>query len=297
MKNRAVSIRARLLNLARKEGIDFQLIIIRFLHERLLYRLSVSDYSHLLILKGGAFIYAIQGLKSRPTIDVDLLGTQMSNDIKAICEVFRQICTVESEDEVAFNPESVVGELITQQDKYDGVRLYINATFHTVRQRIQIDIGFGDIVIQVIQELEYPILLEDMQVPVIQAYSIETVIAEKFQAMIELSVANSRMKDFYDVYKLLADYEFDSNTLEEAIQATFANRGTSYAENHALFTVEFATNPQRKRSWTAFLNKINRDKQLAFEEVMRLIDEKLWPYWAKMKEINNKGYLAALPLS
>jgi predicted nucleotidyltransferase component of viral defense system len=285
MKNRAVSIRARLLNLARKEGIDFQLIIIRFLHERLLYRLSVSDYSHLLILKGGAFIYAIHGLKSRPTIDVDLLGTQMSNDIKAICEVFRQICTVESEDEVAFNPESVVGELITQQDKYDGVRLYINATFHTVRQRIQIDIGFGDILIPVIQELEYPILLEDMQVPIIQAYSIETVIAEKFQAMIELSVANSRMKDFYDVYKLLADNEFDSNTLEEAIQATFANRGTLYAENHALFTVEFATNTQRKRNWTAFLNKINRDKELAFEEVMRLIDEKLWPYWAKMKEI------------
>ena len=285
MKNRAVSIRVRLLTLAKKEGIDFQLIIIRFLHERLLYRLSVSDYSQQLILKGGAFIYAIQGLKSRPTIDVDLLGTQMSNDIEAICQAFKHICILDSEDEVAFNPESVVGELITQQDKYDGVRVFIDATFHTVRQRIQIDVGFGDIVIPAVQKLEYPILLEDMQVPVIQAYSIETVIAEKFQAMIELSVANSRMKDFYDVYKLLADNEFESNTLEEAIQATFANRGTLYTENHALFTVEFATNPQRKRSWTAFLNKINRDKELAFEEVIRLIDEKLWPYWAKMKKI------------
>ena len=144
MNNRAASIRARLLNLAKKEGIDFQLIIIRFLHERLLYRLSVSDYSQQLILKGGAFIYAMQGLKSRPTIDVDLLGTQISNDIEVLCEVFRQICAVESEDEVVFNPESVVGELITQQDKYNGIRLYIDATFHTVRQRIQIDIGFGD---------------------------------------------------------------------------------------------------------------------------------------------------------
>ena len=285
MKNRAVSIRVRLLTLAKKEGIDFQLIIIRFLHERLLYRLSVSDYSQQLILKGGTFIYAIQGLKTRPTIDVDLLGTQMSNDIEAICQAFKHICILDSEDEVAFNPESVVGELITQQDKYDGVRVFIDATFHTVRQRIQIDVGFGDIVIPAVQKLEYPILLEGMQVPVIQAYSIETVIAEKFQAMIELSVANSRMKDFYDVYKLLTGNEFDSNTLEEAIKATFANRGTSYAENHALFTVEFATNPQRKRSWAAFLNKINRDKELAFEEVMRLIDEKLWPYWAKMKEI------------
>jgi predicted nucleotidyltransferase component of viral defense system len=274
MNNRAVSIRARLLNLAKKEGIDFQLIIIRFLHERLLYRLSVSDYSQQLILKGGAFIYAMQGLKSRPTIDVDLLGTQISNDIEVLCEVFREICTVQSEDEV-----------VTQQDKYNGVRLYIDATFHTIRQRLQIDVGFGDIVFPVVQVLEYPILLDDMQVPVILAYSKETVIAEKFQAMIELSVANSRMKDFYDVYKLLVENEFDNDTLEEAIKATFENRGTLYTENHALFTAEFATNLQRKRSWTAFLNKINRDKKLEFEEVLRLISEKLMPSWAKMKEI------------
>ncbi|HEY5592975.1 MAG TPA: nucleotidyl transferase AbiEii/AbiGii toxin family protein [Paludibacter sp.] len=285
MSNRAVSIRARLLNLAKKEGIDFQLIIIRFLHERLLYRLSVSDYSQQFILKGGTFIYAMQGLKSRPTIDVDLLGTQISNDIEVLCEVFREICTVQSEDEVVFNPESVVGEFITQQDKYNGVRLYIDATFHTIRQRLQIDVGFGDIVFPVVQALEYPILLDDMQVPVIQAYSKETVIAEKFQAMIELSVANSRMKDFYDVYKLLADNKFDNDTLEDAIKATFENRGTSYTENHALFTAEFATNTLRKRSWTAFLNKINRDKELEFEEVLRLISEKLMPSWAKMKEI------------
>ncbi|MEI7502532.1 MAG: nucleotidyl transferase AbiEii/AbiGii toxin family protein [Paludibacter sp.] len=285
MNNRAVSIRARLLNLAKKEGIDFQHIIIRFLHERLLYRLSISDYSQQLILKGGAFIYAIQGLKSRPTIDVDLLGTQISNDIEVLCDVFRQICAIESEDEVTFNPESVVGELITQQDKYNGIRLYIDATFHTVRQRIQIDVGFGDIVIPVVQELDYPILLEEMQVPVIQAYSKETVIAEKFQAMIELSVANSRMKDFYDVYNLLTDNEFDKSTLEEAIKATFTNRETYFTENHALFSVDFALNMLRKRSWTAFLNKIKRDKELEFEEVMRLISEKLLPYWTKMKEI------------
>ena len=285
MSNRAVSIRARLLNLAKREGIDFQLIIIRFLHERLLYRLSVSDYSKQLILKGGAFIYAMQGLKSRPTMDVSLLGTQIFNDIEVLCDVFRQICVIESEDEVTFNPESIVSELINQQVKYNGVRLYIDATFHTVRQRIQIDVGFGDIVIPAVQELEYPILLEEMQIPVIQAYSKETVIAEKFQAMIELSVANSRMKDFYDVYKLLIDNVFDNDTLEVAIKATFENRVTSYTENHALFSAGFATNTQRKRSWTAFLNKINRDKELEFEEVMLLIKKKLMPFWSKMEEI------------
>ena len=102
--------------------------------------------------------------------------------------------------------------------------------------------------------------------------------------MIELSVANSRMKVFYDVYKLLAENEFDNDTLEEAIKATFENRGTSYTENHTLFTAEFATNLQRKRSWTAFLNKINRNKELEFEQVMRLISEILMPSRAKMKE-------------
>jgi predicted nucleotidyltransferase component of viral defense system len=283
MNNNAVSIRARLLNLAKKEGVDFQLIIIRFLHERLLYRLSVSEYSQQLILKGGAFIYALQGLKSRPTIDVDLLGVSLSNDIEELCEVFRQICTIKSEDEVAFIPESIVGELITQQDKYNGVRLYIDAAFHTIRQRIQIDVGFGDIVVPMVQALEYPILLEDMQIPVIQAYSKETVIAEKFQAMIELSIANSRMKDFYDVYKLLAGNGFDENTLGEAILSTCANRETTYTEHHALFTTDFATNVMRKRSWTLFLNKINRDKELEFEDVMQIISIKLKPYWEKMK--------------
>jgi len=284
MNNHAASIRARLLNLAKKEGIDFQLIILRFLHERFLYRLSVSAYSQQLILKGGAFIYAMQGIKSRPTTDIDLLGMQLSNDVEVLCEAFRHICAVQSADEVTFNPESVVGELITEHNKYNGIRLYIDASFHTVRQRIQIDVGFGDIVIPVVQELEYPILLDDMQVPVIHAYSKETVIAEKFQAMIELSAVNSRMKDFYDVYMLLIDNEFNSDSLEEAIKTTFKNRRTSYIESHSLFTPEFASDRLRKRSWSAFLKKISKDQELTFEEVMQLIIKKLMPFWERMKD-------------
>jgi len=284
MNYHAASIRARLLNLAKKEGIDFQLIILRFLHERFLYRLSVSAYSQQLILKGGAFIYAMQGIKSRPTTDIDLLGMQLSNDVEVLCEAFRHICAVQSADEVTFNPESVVGELITEHNKYNGIRLYIDASFHTVRQRIQIDVGFGDIVIPVVQELEYPILLDDMQVPVIHAYSKETVIAEKFQAMIELSAVNSRMKDFYDVYMLLIDNEFNSDSLEEAIKTTFKNRRTSYIESHSLFTPEFASDRLRKRSWSAFLKKISKDQELTFEEVMQLIIKKLMPFWERMKD-------------
>lgn len=283
MRNRAASIRARLLNLAKNEGIDFQLIIIRYLHERLIYRISASDYSEKFVLKGGAFIYAVHGIRSRPTLDIDLLGTQISNDIEEICTAFKHICEVFSDDEVQFNSESVIGESIAQIDKYKGVRLFIEASFDTVRQRIQIDVGFGDIVIPEIQMLEYPVLLNDLQFPVIRAYSKETVIAEKFQAMIDLSAINSRMKDFYDVYQLLTGNEFDINTLQKAIVATFRNRQTIFTENHALFTSDFASNSIRKRNWVAFLNKINHDKNLTLEEVMQTIREKLKPIWEAMK--------------
>lgn len=155
MINRSASLRAKLLNLAKNENIEFQVIITRFLHERLLHRLSLSDFSQQFILKGGTFIYAIQGIKSRPTIDVDFLGQQIANDVETLCEIFRTICNIESDDEVRFLPESVVGEVITEQDKYDGDRLFIETEFDSIRQRLQIDLGFGDVVTPANQQLEY----------------------------------------------------------------------------------------------------------------------------------------------
>ena len=284
MKNRAASLRARLLNLAKKENIDFQLIITRFLHERLLYRLSLSDFSNQFILKGGSFIYAIQGIKTRPTLDIDLLGQQIPNDLETLCATFRAICRIESDDEVLFYPESVEGEIVTQQDNYNGVRLFLESKFGTIWQRLQIDIGFGDVITPASKELEYPVLLDDLQVPFIQAYSKETVIAEKFQAMIELSLANSRMKDFYDVYMLLLAEDIDSKVLRDAIIATFNNRQTYYTENHALFTAEFVTNTQRQRNWAAFLRKINKAQHFTFDVVMKLISGKLLSYWEEVRK-------------
>jgi len=193
MKNRAVSLRARLLNISKKENIEFQVLISRFLHERLLYRISVSEFSNHFVLKGGAFMYAIQGLKTRPTTDVDFLGQQITNDVDALCDTFRKICSTESSDEVHFLPKSIYGEPIAEQEKYNGVRVFVDTQFDTIRQRLQIDIGFGDVVTPENIQLEYPVLLDDMGTPVVRAYSVETVIAEKFQAMIELSLFNSRM--------------------------------------------------------------------------------------------------------
>jgi predicted nucleotidyltransferase component of viral defense system len=284
MKNRAASLRARLLHLSKKENIEFQVLISRFLHERLLYRISVSDFSNHFVLKGGAFMYAIQGLKTRPTTDVDFLGQQIANDVDALCDTFRKICSTESSDEVHFLPESIQGEPIAEQEKYNGVRVFVDTQFDTIRQRLQIDIGFGDVVTPENQQLEYPILLDDLEIPVVRAYSVETVIAEKFQAMIELSLFNSRMKDFYDIYKLLASENYNSDLLQEAIISTFKNRETFYIHEHSLFSPAFATDSLRKQNWAAFLRKIKRDKELTFEEVMQTITTKLKPYWEVLND-------------
>ena len=283
MKNRTASLRARLLNLAKKENIDFQLIIIRFLHERFLYRLSKSDFSEQFVLKGGSFIYSIQGIKTRPTVDIDLLGKEISNDTDTIGNIFRSICKIESDDEVYFRQDNIQAEVISKQDKYKGVRVFIEAEFDTIRQRLQIDVGFGDVITPCSQEIVYPVILEEMEVPILKAYSKETVIAEKFQAMIELSSVNSRMKDFYDVYMLLSTDDFDSQVLKEAIIATFENRNTHYIEDHALFTLEFMSNSQRQKNWNAFLRKINEEKFFTFETTLNLIINRLKPFWEKLQ--------------
>lgn len=283
MKNRAESIRARLLNLSKKENIEFQVLISRFLHERLLYRISIFEFSNHFVLKGGTFMYAIQGIKTRPTTDIDLLGQQITNDVDTLCNAFRKICNTESSDEVHFLPETIKGDPISEQEKYNGVRVFVVAKLGTIRQRLQIDIGFGDVVTPGNLQLEYPVLLDDMETPVVRAYSVETVIAEKFQAMIDLSLFNSRMKDFYDIYNLMVEDNYNPYLLGEAIVSTFKNRETSYIDEHSLFTSAFATDNQRILNWNAFLRKIKRDQQLSFEEVMSVIKLKLEPYWERLK--------------
>ncbi len=281
MSDISASVRGRLTSLARKQGVSFQLVIIRYLQERLIYRLSQSSYRDNFYLKGGALIYVLEGSKTRFTLDIDLLGKAISNNMQSIKAAFREICSLPCpSDGVTFNSETIDTETISEHNRQNGVRLFIDGGFHTIKQRLQIDIGFGDVVVpDPIQYIEYPVLLSNSKVPVIIAYSPETLIAEKFQAMIELSSANSRMKDFYDVYKILISKNIDLNSLEESIKATFLNRQTVYIENHSLFSSEFATNPNRLQMWRAFLNKIGEDEKLSFVQVMDTITIHLKPVW------------------
>lgn len=283
----AASIRARLLNIAREQHIPFQQVLARYFHERFIYRISVSPFADKLILKGGNLVYAFQGLATRPTKDIDYLAIGITNREEKIKEVFSVICSINfTSDHVIFNPTTIVTELISEQQKYKGIRVYIQSRFHTTKQRIQIDIGFGDIIIPQPLFLVYPVLLNDLEKPRIKAYTVETIIAEKFHAMIELSILNSRMKDFYDVYHLLKSGNYKTETLQEAILSTFNNRKTRWIENHSLFTPEFGSNSHQHQMWIAFLKK-TKETHVDFNEVLNLITQHLKPLWDNLR--NNQS--------
>jgi predicted nucleotidyltransferase component of viral defense system len=286
MINPAASIRARLHNLARKENISFQLIILRYLHERFLYRLSISKYADNFLLKGGTLLYALEGLKTRSTKDIDFLGKNISNNAETISKVFKEIFSIKYPDDfVWFDTSSISGQTISDQEKYPGIRIFIDAGFDTIKQRLQFDIGFGDIVSPAFVTIDYPLLLPDLNTPKLLVYSVETIIAEKFQTMIELSTANSRMKDFYDVYKLIQSGKYDKEDLQIAISATFESRNTPFRENHALFEYDFAHNPNRIKMWKAFRKKTGLDEKIEFTEVMHSITKELAQYWEFLKTI------------
>lgn len=283
-KDYGKSVKAKLLNLSKAEGLPYQPLLIRYVQERLLYRLAQSKYKNRFYLKGGVLLYAHEQLKARPTLDIDFLGNSINNDKKIIEEAFSEICSISyKEDGTVFDTDSIETEEINENRVYKGIRLHVTAQLDTVRQKTTMDIGFGDVITPEPQELEYPLLLNGLPAASIMAYSLETVVAEKFQAMIELSENNSRMKDFYDLYTLLYNNTLDSYMLEKAIHATLKNRGTVYEENHPLFSDDFPKNPRFQMLWKGFIRKIGKTEP-NFETAVNLIKERLFPYWEKYKE-------------
>lgn len=238
--NSGKSVKERLLNLSRAEHYNPQMMISRYMQERLLYRLSISNYRERFILKGGALLYAHDRFEARPTLDIDFMATRINNDKENIKRIIKEICNVECvPDGASYDADTVEAEDITVNKEYHGVRVSVVAHLDTACQRVSMDIGFGDVVTPAPQELAFPVLIDTVPQAEIKAYSLETVIAEKFHAMIVLSLANSRMKDFFDVYRILVTDRVDSEILSDAITSTFANRKTGYRENHHLFTEDF----------------------------------------------------------
>ncbi|MDX0973238.1 nucleotidyl transferase AbiEii/AbiGii toxin family protein [Sinorhizobium medicae] len=225
-RNIGASVRARLLERARAERSDFQILLTRYALERLLYRLSVSPHRDRFILKGAMLFVTWVADPFRPTRDLDLLG-HGDSDAVSIAETFRAICAQPvADDGVTFEIAALTAAPIREEVEYGGVRVRTTATIAGARIPIQVDIGFGDAVTPGAVEIDYPALL-DAPAPHLHAYPVETVVAEKFEALVTLGIANSRLKDFYDLWLIAQTFEFRRSTLIEAVRRTFERRETT----------------------------------------------------------------------
>ena len=279
-RNVPMSIKTRLLQQSQESGMDYMKILVRYLHERLLYRVSISSYREQLLLKGSSLLYAYERWDARPTLDIDLMGHRLSNSEENIRRVMEEICQLECpEDGVTFDAESIRLQPIAVEKKYPGLCVTMDAHLDSICQMVSIDIGFGDVVTPEPVPLDYPTILDGVPESNLMAYSLETLIAEKFHAMVDRDEQNSRMKDFYDVYQLFTKQYVDVNLLEEAIRNTFRNRGTTYHKHLHLFGETFATDAARNMRWNGFLRKLRTKENIAFVEVMQVVREHLQPYW------------------
>ncbi len=255
-KNVAASVRARLAQLAARQGYDFQQVLTTYAIERLLFRLSISSHTRDFVLKGATLFTLWEGFPHRQTRDLDLLGYG-ENNVEHLVTVFAQVCTQPVEpDGLVFG--QVSGERIRAVEEYGGVRLHLSATLEKAVVPFGVDIGFGDAISPPPREVDFPTLL-DFPKPRLRAYPAETVVAEKFEAMVRLGMANSRMKDFFDLWHLGKTQNFDGQKLAKAIQSTFARRQTQFPQNLPIgLSAEFATNPGKQKQWQAFCRKDSR---------------------------------------
>ena len=262
----------KLLYQAKENNLDFNTLLKRYLQERFLYRLSKSAYKDNFILKGGLLLITIDIPASRPTMDIDLLTHKL--DEAKVTEAFKEILAIEYPDGVTFDANSLQSEPITKDGAYQGTRLKFKAYFNGSRNDMSIDLGLGDYVVNP-REITFPTILEE-DGPILTAYSLETIVAEKLEAMAKLLYANSRMKDFYDVYTILNTHTLSEETLAKAIKGTFEHRKTSLNDLQIIFSADFSNSADKQTQWTAFLtkNKIT-NAPAQFKDVIKGIQEKL----------------------
>lgn len=291
LRDVGASVRARLLTLARQKGQSFELLLTRYAVERLLHRLSLSTHCNRFVLKGAMLMTTWFDDPHRPTRDVDFLGYG-DPEPQAMLATFREICAIDVDDGITFDLDALRVELIREALDYGGLRLRTTGQLAGARIPVIIDIGFGDAIEPGTEEIDLPVLL-DLPKPRLRAYARETVIAEKFHAMVMLGLANSRMKDFYDVWILSRSYNFDKERLSRAIAATFERRGTAvpFDEPEAL-TQTFATDAGKKGQWAAFARDLAVDLP-AFDVVVMDLAGFLMPHARRAQERSCGG----LPLA
>ena len=254
-RNLAASIRARLKLRADATKQDFNLTLTHYGLERLLYRLSISPHADNYLLKGALLFSLWYDQPHRPTRDVDLLGFG-ADDIDTAVSAFREICKIQTDDGIAFDPASVKGSGIRKEAGYGGVRIDLQAKLDGARIALQVDIGFGDAVIPGPESVSYTVLLDDLAAPKLRSYPKYTVVAEKFHAVCLHGMANTRMKDYFDLWVLLTEGVLESTTLRRAVDATFARRQLPVPNTvPSGLSDAFARDAMKRAQWTAFLKK------------------------------------------
>jgi predicted nucleotidyltransferase component of viral defense system len=254
-RNSAASVRARLLNKARAQGVDFQLLLTRYGLERLLYRLSVSRERDNFLLKGALLFDLWYDVPLRPTRDIDLLGFGLA-EIPLLLAAFEGICAIEVDDGITFDSASIRADEIRKEANYAGIRLTLTGTIDGARCPVQIDVGYGDAVTPAPESARYPVMFDDMPAPTLKVYPRYTVVAEKLEAIISLGMANSRMKDYFDLWVILRDAELDQTILVQAIEATLNRRGTRKPSGVPIgLSEQFSSDQQKLMQWKAFINR------------------------------------------
>jgi hypothetical protein len=276
-QNVPASVHQRLLNKARETDRPFNELLQYYAMERFLYRLSNSPHSEKFILKGALMLTVWEAPIGRPTMDIDMLG-QTENSVEGVVSLVQDVCNQEVEpDGTVFDPDSVFGERIREDADYEGVRVRFRGYLGNARIAMQLDVGFGDVVVPSAHTTEYPTILE-FPAPEIRGYSRESVVAEKFEAMVKLGLLNSRMRDFYDIWLLSRQFDFEGMVLADAIRSTFAARKTEVSADPTAFSEEFANDETKSTQWLAFLRK-NRIPEAPenFKEVVAIVADFLVP--------------------
>lgn len=263
----ALSIKERLKNYAKANNRIVQDIFTIYVLERTLYRISISKYKSKFTLKGGILLYGLFTENfTRSTTDIDLHGFKISNNADDMRKVFADIFSQQCNDPILFQIDTLKVSNITEFKEYPGLNVSILAFLDRTRIPVSIDIGFGDVIYPGRINMSYPTLLED-EPPQIFAYSIESMIAEKFEAIVSLGEANGRMKDFYDICAISNRYNFDGMTLQKAIIDTFDNRNTGF-DDIAAFKPEFVLDKLRSSRWNGFLRQKSVTNTIAFAEAI-----------------------------
>ncbi|WP_077002778.1 nucleotidyl transferase AbiEii/AbiGii toxin family protein [Variovorax sp. KK3] len=251
----AASVRARLLNIAKAQGVDFNQVLVRFALERMLFRLGKSSHADRFLLKGALLFTLWYDMPHRATRDVDLLGFGAS-DLASVAACFRDIASVKVDDGIQFDPASIKTLEIRKDAGYGGARITIDGNVANARCKTQIDVGFGDAVTPGPVDAVYPVLISDLPAPRLRTYPIYTVVSEKLHAIVMLGMANTRLKDYLDLSVLLARETLNPGMLARAISATFVRRGTMVPHLLPLgLSDAFANDPSRQALWQAFLRK------------------------------------------